>query len=69
MRMSIALRLSSWYCKNNPAQGDVQIRSRVYRLVPHGREFVSDLVVSDFACRDGRAIVRGTLRTLGKQLN
>ena len=66
MRMSIALRLSSWYCENNPVQGDVQISSRIYRLVPNGREFVSNLVVSDFACRNGRAIVRETLRTVSK---
>ena len=67
MRMSIALRVSSWYCENNTAQGDVQIRSRIYRLVPQGREFVSDLVVADFACRDGRAIVRETLRSVTAQ--
>ena len=67
MRMSIALRLSSWYCKKNPAQGDVQIRSRIYRLVPEGREFLSELIVSEFTCRDGRAIVKETIRVVSKE--
>ena len=62
MRASIATRLAQWYCRNNPADGAVLIASEIYRLVPSGREHESSLAVAEFDCRDGRAIVRRTLR-------
>jgi hypothetical protein len=62
MRTSIAERLAQWYCRNNHPEGEVLIASEVYRLVPSGREHESSLVVAEFTCDDGRAVVRRTLR-------
>jgi hypothetical protein len=62
--MSIALRLAWWYCENNAGESDVQIKSRIHRLIPQGRAFVADLIVADFECRNGRAKVKETLRTV-----
>jgi hypothetical protein len=62
MRTSIAERLAQWYCRNNHPDRQVLIASEVYRLVPGGREHESSLVVVEFDCRAGRAVVRRTLR-------
>jgi hypothetical protein len=57
MRASIATRLAGWYCRNNQPERPVLIASEIYRLVPTGREHESSLVVAEFDCRGGSAIL------------
>ena len=65
VRRSIAERLAGWYCRHNPGDATVAITSDVYRLVATGRKPVMRLVVAEFECRDGSALVRRTLRSQG----
>ena len=62
MRTSIATRLAGWYCRNNQPDNSVLIASEIYRLVPTGREHESSLVVAEFSCRNGSAILRRVLQ-------
>ena len=62
VRRSIAERWAAWYCRNNPGEGVLRITSDVFRLVPEGRRQVSRLMVAEFDCREGGAVVRRTLR-------
>jgi hypothetical protein len=61
MRTSIAERLAGWYCRANQPDGTVRIASRIYRLVPTGREFVGRLLLAQFECARGGARVQRTL--------
>jgi hypothetical protein len=63
VRRSLAERLASWYCRHNPGDTRIRISSDVYRLVAEGRVPLRRLLVAEFDCRAGGAVVRRTLRT------